>query len=29
LVKPVYKKWAPVLGPEIVEVLKKATGSEF
>jgi hypothetical protein len=23
LVKPVYKKWAPVLGPEIVEVLKK------
>ena len=29
LVKPVYKKWAPVLGPEIVEVLKKVTGSEF
>lgn len=29
IVKPVYKKWAPVLGPEIVGVLKKVTGSEF
>jgi len=28
-VKPVYKKWGPTFGPEIIAALKKYTGAEF
>jgi tripartite ATP-independent transporter DctP family solute receptor len=28
-IKPVYKKWGPTFGPEIITALKKYTGAEF